>query len=64
VPDPLVWKEFHVTSMTLYRWTHDKALGFPPPIKINKRNFRSRQQLEAFKARMLRQAIVTRGEVR
>ena len=40
VPDPQVWKEFNVSSMTLARWTADPALGFPPRLKINGRNFR------------------------
>jgi hypothetical protein len=26
VPDPVVWKEFHVTAMTGHRWTEDPAL--------------------------------------
>jgi hypothetical protein len=57
VPDPQVWKELGITSMTGWRWTRDPALDFPPQITIRRRNFRSRKQLEAFKARMLRQAL-------
>ena len=57
VPDPEVWKEFGVTSMTLYRWTNDRDLGFPPVIKIRKRNFRSRRALEAFKQRLIARAL-------
>jgi hypothetical protein len=57
VPDPAVCGEFGVTSMTLWRWTHDSELNFPPAIAIRNRNFRSRKQLEAFKARMLEKAI-------
>ena len=56
VPDPQVWREFGVTAMTIWRWTHNRALGFPPPMKINRRNFRSRRALEEFKARLLRDA--------
>jgi hypothetical protein len=62
VPDPQVWREFGVTSMTGYRWTHDPDLGFPPPIKIRTRCFRSRKQIEAFKRRMLERAIQQRHE--
>ena len=36
VPDPQVQREFGITSMTLWRWTNDPLLGFPPPIKISK----------------------------
>ena len=61
IPDPIVWKELGVTSMTPWRYTRDPDLDFPPPIKIRNRNFRSRSALEAFKARMLRVAIETRN---
>jgi hypothetical protein len=57
IPDPVVCAEFGVTAMTLWRWTRDPDLNFPPAIAIRHRNFRSRQQLEAFKARMLSKAI-------
>ena len=57
IPDPIVCAEFGVTAMTLWRWTHDTELNFPPAIAIRNRNFRSRRQLEAFKERMLRKAI-------
>src|SRR5262245_13858821 len=60
IPDPVVCAEFGVTAMTLWRWTRDTKLNFPPPIAIRNRNFRSRQQLEAFKERMLRKAICQR----
>jgi predicted DNA-binding transcriptional regulator AlpA len=58
VPDPIVAKEFGgITLMTLYRWTNDPKLGFPPPIKIRTKNFRSRRALEDFKARMISQRV-------
>ena len=57
VPDPQVEREFGVTSMTIWRWTRDPELGFPPAIQIKNRNYRSRQQLEAFKSRLLAEAI-------
>lgn len=61
VPDTIVVTEFNVTPMTLSRWTNDPRLGFPPPMKINRRNFRSRHALEAFKAELLRRAIAERN---
>ena len=57
IPDPAVCAEFGVTAMTLWRWTRDTELNFPPAISIRNRNFRSRKQLEAFKARLLMKAI-------
>jgi hypothetical protein len=61
VPDPIVACEFNVTLMTLWRWTQDPKLGFPPRIKIRKRNFRSRGAIEEFKHRVMRQAIAARA---
>jgi hypothetical protein len=63
VPDPKVRKEFSVTPMTMWRWDHDPVkveLGWPPPIKIGDRNYRSRKLLEQFKANLLRLAIESR----
>jgi hypothetical protein len=58
VPDPIVAKEFGgVSLMTLYRWTMDPTLGFPPPIKIRTKNFRSRRALEDFKARIINRHV-------
>ena len=64
VPDPQVWRELGITSMSLWRWTNDPKLDFPPPIKIRTRCFRSRRALEAFKERMLRTAIEQRSAKR
>ena len=64
VADTIVCKEFHVTSMSLYRWDHDPAkhqLGWPPRIKIGNRNYRLRSQLEAYKANLLKRALAERG---
>lgn len=61
-PDPVVARELGVTLMTLWRWTQDPKLEFPPAVKIRNRNFRSRRLLEAFKDRMLRDAIARRGK--
>jgi hypothetical protein len=63
VPDPQVVVELGVSLMTI--WRYDKspemaALGWPAKIQINKRNFRSRIQLEQFKASMLRRAMAKR----
>jgi hypothetical protein len=57
VPDPVVWREFGISSMTGWRWTNDPSLNFPPPIKIRTRCFRSRRQIEAFKAKLLKDAV-------
>jgi hypothetical protein len=61
VPDTVVLREFGVCSMTLSRWSKDPALNFPAAIKIKSRNYRSRRELEAFKAALLRKAISERA---
>ena len=61
VPDPQVAKEFGITRQSIYRWDRDAELGFPPKIQIQKRNYRSRQALDAFKDRLMRQAIRERA---
>jgi hypothetical protein len=64
VPDPKVAKEFDTTLMTLWRWDHDAkkaALGWPPKVRIGRRNYRHRSQIEAFKSNLLRRALAERG---
>jgi hypothetical protein len=60
VPDAQVRRELGgVSEMTIWRWDRDSNmadLGWPPPVKIRKRKFRPRKQLEAFKANLLREA--------
>jgi hypothetical protein len=62
VPNPLVAKECGVSLMTLWRWDGDSEMAFPPPIYINRRIFRSRKLLEAFKKDMLHKAVEQRKE--
>jgi hypothetical protein len=67
VPDPQVAREFNITLMTVWRWDHDPAkisLGWPPKIKSgknSKRNYRSRNQLEAFKKNLIAVALAERA---
>lgn len=61
VPDRIVANEFNVTLMTLWRWSRDPNLGFPPAIKIRRKNFRSRTEIEAFKERLLMGALRQRS---
>lgn len=64
VPDEQVRREFgNISTMTLWRWDNDPALGFPPPVMIRKRKFRSRRLLEEFKQRMVETAIAARSRV-
>jgi len=65
VPDPKVFAEFGITPMTGWRWDQDQALkelGWPAPIRIRKRKFRSRRQLDEFKAALMRRAIEERAK--
>ena len=62
IPDPQVWKELGISSMTGWRWQRDPGLNFPPAIQIRGRNFRSRRQLERWKDEMLRRSIGGRAK--
>jgi hypothetical protein len=54
VPDRQVAKELGcVTLVTIWRWTRRPELGFPRAVKINRRNYRRRSDLEAFKQRVI-----------
>ena len=65
VPDPQVQrKSSGVTAMSIWRWDRDPELiklGWPPPIRIRSRKFRSRIALEDFKRVMARRAIEQRA---
>ena len=63
VADPTVARELDRSLMTLWRLDNDPemvALGWPAKIQINRRNFRSRHQLEEFKKKLLRRAMAER----
>jgi hypothetical protein len=60
VPDPRAREEFHVSAMTFYRWSRDSKMQFPPAVKINGRNYRSRLALEEWKQRLLTAALKER----
>ena len=56
VPDSVVWKELGITRQSLWRRTLKRENRFPPPIKIEGKNYRSRRALEAWKAEQVRLA--------
>jgi hypothetical protein len=66
VADAQVQRELGgITAMTIWRWDRDPEIappGWPPVIRIGARKFRSRKQLEKFKAALLRAAIESRGK--
>ena len=39
-----------VSTMSLWRWLHDDELKFPPPVKINGRNYWKLAELRAWLA--------------
>jgi hypothetical protein len=51
-----------VCAQTIYRWDRDPkmtAQGWPPRIKFNERNYRSRKLLESFKANLAQVGLDT-----
>jgi hypothetical protein len=65
VPDPQVRREFGGRSeMWTWRLDHDEkmaALGWPPPIRINRLKYRSRRALNEFRENLVRRAIAERA---
>ena len=66
VSDPVVARELGISLVTM--WRHDsnkemEKLDWPAKIQIGKRNFRSRNQLEAFKEAMLKRAMAERKKI-
>ena len=57
IPLPRVWRMFGVSSMTGYRWRNNPKLEFPQTIWINGRCYVSRQQLQAWKDKLMIAAL-------
>jgi hypothetical protein len=61
VPDPVVRQELGgISEMTTNRWDRGKSRapeGWPPPVKIGRRNHRPRSLIEQMKANMIAAAI-------
>jgi hypothetical protein len=48
LPDPRVADRYQVTSRTICRWDTQPNLGFPKPVRINRRKYRRLDELEAW----------------
>jgi hypothetical protein len=48
VPDPRVCDRYGIHSSTLRNWDLDPEMGFPKPIRINKRKYRDEEELDRF----------------
>ena len=48
---PQVLARFGISSMSLYRWQAAQKLGFPQPIRIQRRRYFRLDEIEAFEAR-------------
>jgi hypothetical protein len=63
IPDTKVRAQLGVTEMTTWRWDQhpEKAPeGWPPRIRIRRRNYRNREQFEAFKTSLMQTALAER----
>ena len=64
VPDPEACREVGICTMTGWRWDRSKEmadLGWPIAIRINRRKFRSRAALDAFKQNLVERAVKDRA---
>lgn len=48
---PTAAAEFDVNPRTIKRWIADRKLGFPQPIRVNRRLYLRRSEVDAWKAR-------------
>ena len=62
VPSPIVKKENgKISDMTLWRWTRDPRIRFPPPdVVINGRKYWKRKTLRQHRQRILSDSAVRR----
>ena len=64
VPEPDVCAEFGISAMCAWRWDRDPKMisqGWPVAIRINRRKFRSRAALDAFKQNLVERAVKDRA---
>jgi len=50
LPGPKVQSRYGKSHVTIWRWSNDKDLGFPKPMKINRLNYWRLSELEAWEA--------------
>ena len=48
LPARQVWERYGVTSMSLYRWVRDPAMGFPAPVYIGRFRYWRLADLDAW----------------
>lgn len=48
LPARNVWERYGVTSMTLWRWLNDPAMGFPQPVYFGRYRYWRAADLEAW----------------
>jgi predicted DNA-binding transcriptional regulator AlpA len=58
IPDSKVCQRYGVVAFTIWRWDHDPALGFPPPVRINGRKYRVESELDAFDAKRAAERVL------
>ena len=66
IADPNVARELGISLMSIWRYDQSPELiemGWPAKGVMRKRNFRSRRQLETFKAVMLKRAMAGRKKL-
>ncbi len=61
VGKPALAREIGTTSRTIDRWAADPSLNFPCPIKIKRRVFFFRDDIEKWKSSRVRASVKFRG---
>jgi predicted DNA-binding transcriptional regulator AlpA len=50
LPSAAVRARYGVSDMSLWRWLHDETLGFPAPVRIQRRRYWKLDELKAWEA--------------
>jgi hypothetical protein len=66
IPDRKIFADLNITEMTGQRWDGDKKmheLGWPPPVRINRRKYRTAEAYQQFKKNLIDKAIRERSTI-
>jgi hypothetical protein len=64
IPDPEIREDLNICAMTSDRWDEDQDmidLGWPPPVRINRRKYRVAEAYRQFKKNLIDKAIRERA---
>ena len=55
IPDRKVRERYHVSTMTMWRFDHDRSSKFPKPVWVRGRKYRDEDELNEYDRQLLAQ---------